>query len=417
MTTALATRPVKFNEEGKVTAGFNTFEVPMPEGTGTKVTVCVGYFPRRPGVPAAPDDLPGWRAEATINRIDVTVRSAACRERAHAISDAIEALTNRLVDASDRARGSQRHWLKTVIDAVTAWGQAFDKQARKEQPTAMTVHAKSAKILSGKECRALLEDFRRCYETCMHSFLELGEKAATIREQEAYGETCETFDDWIRSEGFGHTFIYDCMKASRLYRLMAPTLDPKKITLDCESHYRDIPADVTAKEAKAIASELVKLAGTDTDGTPKVTRRQVKEAVAAVRPKPAAARSDVPESIEEEIAGVEKPYGRAGPQAPRLAAETISGEYVEVGHHVPMVADTPACAKGLAALPLVDAETPPTWSAELTCARINLARWLQRWEACDEFRYEAERMLEDLAVSLKTHTLGGAVRSPARRAK
>ena len=72
-------------------------------------------------------------------------------------------------------------------------------------------------------------------------FWSLGDKAAAIREQEAFGGTLDTFDDWIRSENFGHTFIYDCMKAARIFRLTAPIAEPLKIVLNRESHYRDSP--------------------------------------------------------------------------------------------------------------------------------------------------------------------------------
>lgn len=186
----------------------------------------------------------------------------------------------------------------------------------------MTI-AKATKVLTSKECKFLLEDFRRSYESFQHSFLELGEKAAAIREQEAYGETCESFDQWIRQEGYGHSLVYDSMKAARLYRLMAPTLGPARISLDHESHFRDIPADVTPKEAKAIAGKLIELV--PDAAAPKVTRQQVKTAVAAVRPKTGhppggSARPDVPASIEAEIADL------APPPAKVTDAETRGGD-------------------------------------------------------------------------------------------
>ena len=224
-----------------------------------------------------------------------------------------------------------------MIIALSEWGDAFEKQAKKES-TAMTV-TKATKILDSKQCKALLEDFRRSYQSCMHSFLELGDKAAAIRDQEAYGELCDTFDDWIRSEGFGHTFVYDCMKAARIFRLTAPIAEPLKIVLNRESHYRDFPADVEAREAKKIIARLEQDVEPGDDGMRRPTAKQVKAAVSAVcgpngigpeKKKPAATRPDVPESIEEEIAAVEKPYVPAEPQVPRLAPETITGEYCEV---------------------------------------------------------------------------------------
>ena len=104
---------------------------------------------------------------------------------------------------------------------------------------------------------------------------------------------------------------------------MAPTLGPARISLDHESHFRDIPADVTPKEAKAIAGKLIELV--PDAAAPKVTREQVKTAVAAVRPKTGhppggSARPDVPASIEAEIADL------APPPAKVTDAETRGGD-------------------------------------------------------------------------------------------
>ena len=365
------TLPVEFNADGKAVANFETIDVPMP-GLLVNVKVRAGYFPRRGA------DLPGWRAEATLTVKEYSMYgrlsessagSGLCRQRPHAVLDAVEALTNSLVNQQDRARGNLRKWFKTVINALNAWVEAFEKQAKKES-TAMTVQ-KSTKILTSKECKALLEDFRRSYESLQHRFLELGDKAIAIREQEAYGESCETFDQWIKSEGYGHTFVYGAMKAARLYRLMAPTLEPRQITLDCESHYRDIPADVTPKQAEKIAAKLVELVNGDVrsaaDTRPRVTRQQVKAAVAAAQPKPPATRPDVPESIEAEIVAMEPreedgERGRVGdgeknasphppiapsppPNSPRVAPKTITGDYREVlaeeSGHEPAAAEMP----------------------------------------------------------------------------
>jgi hypothetical protein len=180
----------------------------------------------------------------------------------------------------------------------------------------------------------------------MHSFLELGEKAAAIREQEAYGELCDTFDDWIKSEGFGHTFIYDCMKAARIFRLTAPIAEPLKIVLNRESHYRDFPADVEQREAKKIIARLEQDVEPGEDGVRRPTAKQVKAAVNAVcgpngigpeKKKTAAARPDVPDSIEPEIVDRTEPSAELldsgqsfSPKAPRLAPDTITSEYCEV---------------------------------------------------------------------------------------
>ena len=324
--TAIATRKpqlMTLNEDGQATSGYETIEIPMPAETRMSAKVCVGLYPR------SRERLPGWYAEAILGNSLERAQSAAGRERWHAVSDAVEALTNRLVDAADRERGNKRQWLARIITALNAWNENFERAAKKEGTMTTTTRTK---MLNGRECQALLEDFRRCYQTCMQRFVELGEKAEKIREQEAYGDQCETFDQWIKSEGYGHTFVYDCMKAARLYRLMAPTLQPRQITLDCESHYRDIPADATPKEAKAIAAELVKAASGA--GSVKITRQQVKAAVEKVRPKTAANRTAKPVTIDvasSAVAEDETPKA----VAPRVAPETITGEYAEVASEQP----------------------------------------------------------------------------------
>jgi len=320
-------KAVKLN--GKAAADFETIEIPLPAGTQTALRLQVGYLPRRG------EALPGWRVAkditfATLRRSEnLDYNLAPHATRAAAVLAAVERLVNELVDRKDSITGRQARLLSETIIALSEWGDRFEKQAKKET---MTVQTKSSKILNGKECRALLEDFRRSYDTCMHSFLELGEKAAAIRDQEAYGELCETFDQWIKREGYGHSFVYDCIKASKLYRMMAPVLDPRHITLDCESHYRDIPADLSPKEAKAIAGELV-LAVAESGS--KLTRQHVKAAVAKVRPKKRPARPDVPESIEEEITAAAEPAEPTERPAPRLAAETIEAEYCDVKSEEP----------------------------------------------------------------------------------
>ena len=96
--------------------------------------------------------------------------------------DAVDTLANRLVDFNDRATGRVHHAVAKIIKGLTAWGEGYEQQAKKENRTAAiavrpgavtVVNAKSTRILNSKECKALIEDFRRSYETCMHSFLDL----------------------------------------------------------------------------------------------------------------------------------------------------------------------------------------------------------------------------------------------------
>jgi hypothetical protein len=252
--------------------------------------------------------------------------------------------------------------------------------------------AKSTKILSSKECKALLEDVRRSYDGFCRHFLELGEKFEAIRDQEAYGESCATFDQWIKSEGYGHSIVYGSMKAARLYRLMEPTLKPRKISLDCESHYRDIPADVTPKEAKAIAGKIVELVDGASDAA-KLTRQQVKAAVDAVRKKVPAPRPDVPESIEAEIAAIRPNDETITPpsetRGPVGEAAAVSGKYADVES-------------------LIDGSDPNYWNGQPCIYARELravnsmvrATWSQHAE-CAEFRDRLASLLSSLALEIR----------------
>ncbi len=161
-------------------------EIPLPDA---KAIVRVDRFAR------TRERLPGWRTTAAIHRGNhvAHAQSLTRQDRCRSVCDAVDGLVNRAVDAADRPHCPDRRWLRQVISILTAWIDSFQKQAQKES-TAMVV-AKSAKILNAKECRALLEDFRRSYDCFQNSFLDLGEKAIAIHDQEAYGEGCASFDD------------------------------------------------------------------------------------------------------------------------------------------------------------------------------------------------------------------------------
>ena len=167
-------RPVTLNADGKVTAGYETIEVALPPDFQAKVAVQVGWFPDGGQRPS------GWWAEARLeertgfwwaHRLDHTGRSASCRERRHAVCDAVDNLVDHLVDAGDHVGGNRKKWFKGMIAALSAWSADFGKQ---KESTAMTI-AKATKVLTSKECKFLLEDFRRSYESFQHSFLQAGE--------------------------------------------------------------------------------------------------------------------------------------------------------------------------------------------------------------------------------------------------
>jgi len=190
------------------------------------------------------------------------------------------------------------------------------------------------RILNGKECKALLADFRTAYEALEHGFVELGEKAARIREQEAYGETCSTFDEWIRAEHYARSVVYDAMKAARFFRLTSPVAEPLKIVLDRESHFREFPADATESQAKKIIKRLEQLVEPDADGARHPTARHVKAAVAAVCPRPA---ETSPKQRWEEADRQRLAAATAGDETkpapdepPRPAPESITAEYHDV---------------------------------------------------------------------------------------
>ena len=348
-------------------------DVPLPDTTHAKATVRVGRFPRRGEM------LPGWYAEAKTTF--KTAQAGPCRERGQAIAAAVDGLANRLIDHSDACGQRTRMYLKPLIAALTTWAKLVAKQANKEN--AVVVTSTSQKILSSKECKTLLEDFRRSYSSCTHAFVELGEKAAAIRDQEAFscrqagGETCATFDQWIRNERFGHSFVYSCMKAARIYRLMAPIAEPRKIVLDCESHFRSFPKDTTPKQAEAIADELIEIVEPREDGSRWPTRREVNAALAAV----VGSRSSEVRGQKPDV--IDVPADLRPPTAhlpsPRLPPETIDGEYpevVDVGSQEDEEDDTPMVNIGVQdwwairfALAPAAPETNRTISGFATCLR------------------------------------------------
>jgi hypothetical protein len=229
----------------------------------------------------------------------------------------------------------------------------------------------------------------------------LGNKAAAIRDQEAYGGTCETFDQWIKSEGYGHSFVYDCMKAARLYGLMAPVLEPRGITLDCESHFRDISADTTPKEAKAIAGKVLEMV--EASGS-KVTRKHFAAAAAAVRPKPAAAtRPDVPDSIEAEIADREP------------AEESVhSTQYSVEPETPPQLARDPGPAKVETAEVCEVQPVADSWDEDLRLFKRLVA---DHFQPLFQKHGHSQAFLSAAATAFRNWSEEVAHRQPTRRAK
>jgi hypothetical protein len=340
---ALEPPAVKLNAEGKAVGNFDSIEVPLPQELGATVSIRVM------------DDQPGFRAEALLSRAHVAAQSGTCRERAHAVLDAIEGLTNRLVDASDRARGSLRKWLTTAVDAITAWGEAFEKQARKEQAVisktrALTVVDATCEPTEhdSEERRQILKEFRQAWSAFDRSWRDLGEKALRVRDAYAWrAEGHLTFEDWIVAEKRPTSIIYQAIHAVRMERLAMPVAERLKVVLDRESHFRAIPAringeEITADEVKDIVKQLAKTVEADADGLKHAKASDVKAAVRAInetqdysdeqvrkdrlqakwdeedrKRQTAAIRPDVPDSIEAEIAAAEP-------------APVITGEYCEV---------------------------------------------------------------------------------------
>ena len=375
---------------------FELIDVPLPANSGNRLAIQVGYM-RREG-PA----LPGWRAAtalagATFSRTEpLNYRCKPFGTRAAAVLAAVEGLVNELVDRRDASGGSRGQRLSAMIVALGEWSDAFEKQAKKES-TAMSV-SKSPKILTGKECRALLEEFRRCYACLEHAFVELGEKAAAIRDQEAYGESCSTFDEWIKREHYARSVIYDAIKAAKFYRLTSPVAEPLKIVLDREAHFREFPADASKGQAEKIIKQLGETVEPDADGSRHPTAKQIKAAVAAVCPKPAERTRETKAAVAETIqADRETQEPEAGRQAPRLAPQTITGEYAEV--HA--------------------AQPGGTWTEDLDLFRSEVLRMLapllDRHGRDGQFLYAAYTALHDIAVDVRYHEPAKA--TAARRAK
>ena len=151
------------------------------------------------------------------------------------------------------------------------------------------------KILTSKECKALLAEFRESWRDYSRKWMQIGELALSIRDQEAYADLgYDTFVAWIAGEHFERAVIYDAIHAVTTWRLIAPAAERLKLVMDRESHFRPFPADCERRKALAIAEGLGKSIEPAADGNRYVTARLVQAAVDAVFPPEAKPETKAP---------------------------------------------------------------------------------------------------------------------------
>jgi hypothetical protein len=290
--------------------------------------------------------------------------------------------------------------------------------SREKPPAAMTVRPVKAPRgpLTTRECHGLLEDFRRSYHDFEQSFLALGEQAAAIREHEAFGDQCRTFDEWIKQEHYDRSVVYACMKAARICRLTAPVAEPLKIVLDRESHFREFPADASAKQARAIVRRLEQIVAPDADGTRHPTARQIKNAVLEVCEK-------------ADRGGRTEPQPGMFADGPRSigAGLTVCGDPSDFRKAFVDSLDTTDAAPATICLDALGAETedgsdPSGWNGRLHpfARRLRgLARWLRRTvevefsdPAC---RLDVASLLRSIATEVQVSGIPPRATTAARR--
>ena len=92
-------------------------------------------------------------------------------------------------------------------------------------------------------------------------------------------------DDLIAVTGLtaARSTAYAARKATKLWRIFQPFAEPAGIVLDCESQFRDFPAelDLTPPEARKIVKLIEKEVEADKRGQHRPTREQLKPIIAA----------------------------------------------------------------------------------------------------------------------------------------
>ena len=132
---------------------------------------------------------------------------------------------------------------------------------------------------SASERRELTADFEKAWMAFGRNFLVLGE---TVLHAEEAGMSV---DDLIAVTGLtaARSTAYAARKATKLWRIFQPFAEPAGILLDCESQFRDFPADLdlTPPEARKIVKLIEKEVEPDKRGQHRPTREQLKPIIAA----------------------------------------------------------------------------------------------------------------------------------------
>jgi hypothetical protein len=132
---------------------------------------------------------------------------------------------------------------------------------------------------TGSERRKLTADFEKAWLALGRNFLVLGE---TVLRAEEGGMSV---DDLIAVTGLtaARSTAYAARKATKLWRIFQPFAEPAGIVLDCESQFRDFPAelDLDPREARKIVKLIERDTEPDKRGQHRPTREQLKPIIAA----------------------------------------------------------------------------------------------------------------------------------------
>ena len=167
----------------------------------------------------------------------------------------------------------------------------------------MTVEATA----SPAKLRKHASEFEKAWVNFGRNFLALGEKVI------AAADDGVSVDDLIGETGLtaARSTAYAAAKATRLWRVFEPFASPARIVLDCESQFRDFPADLEldSREARKIVKLIERDIEPDKRGQHRPTREQLKPIIAATvglrgfgpekRKPQAAAESRLPEATAE----------------------------------------------------------------------------------------------------------------------
>ena len=158
---------------------------------------------------------------------------------------------------------------------------SFDPKARKPT-TAIAVRSTALVTVEAAASPAKLRkhasDFEKAWVILGRNFLALGETIIAAQKDGV------SVDDLIAETGLtaARSTAYAAAKATRLWRVFEPFASPARVVLDCESQFRDFPADLQleGREARKIVNLIERNIEPNKRGQRRPTREQLKPILA-----------------------------------------------------------------------------------------------------------------------------------------